>query len=295
MSSPQPTNPKKNNHKRRNPDAPTMSPTDNDVAVLRLVYQYRLLSQRQLEALVGKSPAMVQRITRRLFDAEFLDRRFLPVLSRPQPRFFLYVLDRRGADLLRSHGETEKIKLVPKDATPTFLEHTFAINEVRIRVTLACQKNGFELVTWKGENEIKAGYDRVAVPGKAESVALVPDSYFVVKVPNKGTSHFFLELDRGTMDLDRFREKVEAYVSYQKSGAFERRYSAKSFRVLTIVDPRNSDGKLRTRNLKMITETVAGIGRRFWFAPLPTLTSENVLTSPAWQLPNDSNLATLLE
>src|SRR5690606_22510 len=104
-----------------------------------------------------------------------------------------------------------------------------------------------------------------SIPSRRQKVSLIPDSYFNVFVPDRGTTHFFLELDRGQMEIKRFREKVEAYVAYYKTGQYSQRYQAKGFRVLTVVE---GVGEGRLRNLVQDTAKVSGIGRRFWFAHL---------------------------
>src|SRR5690606_29842258 len=136
-------------------------------------------------------------------------------------------------------------------------EHTLAMNEFRISVSLACLQNGWEIETWLTDNEMKANYDRVKIPNRKQPVSLIPDSYFSIHVPNRGTTNFFLELDRGTMTIGRFREKLQAYVAYYKTGAYTRRYKAKGFRVLTVVD---GIGEGRVENLVIDAAQVPGAG-----------------------------------
>ena len=49
-------------------------------------------------------------------------------------------------------------------------------------------------------------------------VAIRPDLSFTLK-----GRKFFVEVDRGTMSLKRFREKIKGYREYIKSGAFSER------------------------------------------------------------------------
>src|SRR6185436_8751873 len=95
---------------------------------------------------------------------------------------------------------------------------------------------GLELLTWVGERDLKADYDRVSIrtsSGKQQPVSLIPDGYFVLKTP-KGNTHIFLELDRGTTTSKRFRQKIVAYRTYHQSGAYERRYHARNYRMITV-------------------------------------------------------------
>ena len=270
---------------RRRPDARTRQPyrmriTDNDLRIVRLVYDLRLLSQSQLERLLGRSASTVQRLLRRLYDHRYLERVFLPVAhfgSSPA----LYILDQQGVELLRRQG-TEDFSTQPsRSLSPMFLEHTLAINDFRIAATQAVEQCGWHITTWLTEGEIKADYDRVRIPSQRGTVALVPDGYFSICVPGRGTTHFFLELDRGTMTLQRFRDKVAAYVTYYKTGAYSKRYGAQGFRVLTVVAGASDR---RVNNLADASSQVGGIGRRFWFVQSDRVTQGSVLSNPIWRI-----------
>lgn len=252
----------------------------NDRQIVRLVYDYRLLSQRQLERLLGRSKPTVQRLLRRLYDHRYVERVFLP-LARFGSSPALYILDRQGFDLLRRMGVVDFTGVPNKSISLMYIEHTLAINEVRIAVSQAAAARDWQVAGWLTENELKADYDRVRVRGRKASVSLLPDSFFSLVVPEKGTTHFFLELDRGSMELKRFREKVEAYVAYYKSGKYAERYGAQGFRVLTVVD---GVGEGRLKNLVEDTARVPGIGRRFWFSHLADVTDKTALTEPIWSV-----------
>lgn len=256
----------------------------NDRQIARLVYDYRLLSQRQLERLLARSKPTVQRLLRRLYDHRYLERVFLP-LARFGSSPALYILDKQGFDLLRRMGVEDFTGVPTKSLSPMYIEHTLAINEVRIAVSQACQAQGWQVALWLTENELKADYDRVRIPGRKASISLLPDSFFTLTVPGKGMTRFFLELDRGSMELKRFREKVEAYVAYYKSGMYAQRYGAQGFRVLTVVD---GVGEGRLKHLVEDTARVAGIGRRFWFSHLADVTEQTVFTEPIWQVAGSS-------
>lgn len=257
-----------------------MRETDNDRQIVQLVYDYRVLSQNQIERLMARSRSTIQRLLRRLYDHGYLERVFLPIAhfgSSPA----MYVLDRKGIELLQRMGMADFTGVPNKTLSGMYLEHTLAMNEFRIAVSQACTQHAWQIVKWVSENEIKAGYDRVRVPGKKRPVALLPDSYFSIRVPDRGVTHFFLELDRGTMTVPRFREKVLAYVAYYKSGGYAKRYGARGFRVLTVVD---GIGSGRVDNLAQASSEVRGIGRRFWFAHRDDLTAKTVFDVPVWQI-----------
>ena len=64
-----------------------------------------------------------------------LDRKFLGVYADKMNTPILYVLDRRGAELLQGQRGIElNWSRDAKQVTFTFLEHTLAINQVRVAV-----------------------------------------------------------------------------------------------------------------------------------------------------------------
>jgi len=259
---------------------PRMRLTARDTAIIKAVAEFRVLRQDQIQTLFFGSHSTAQYRLSHLFQHGFLARQFLPVQSGRSPT--LYVLDKRGAELLRleygyDYLPDKRDKLA---AGAEFLTHTLAINDVRIAVTLACQAGGYSLLTWLGEAEMKATYERVDLrlsTGKRRSVSLIPDSYFVLDTP-LGKAHFFLELDRGSMTVSRFQSKVLAYQAYVTSGAYQTRYNTRSLRVLTV-----TLGAKRLESLKHTTEEIGG-ERLFWFARLSDVTSQNVLKVPIWQV-----------
>ncbi|MEZ4671450.1 MAG: replication-relaxation family protein [Anaerolineae bacterium] len=274
------------------PRKPTpMQLTERDKQVIEAVHLYRVLRQDQIQALFFGASKAAQRRLIRLYHHGFLERLFLPVVAGRSPTF--YVLDRKGAELLRSELGYDELHWYnsSKDLKTDFLEHTIAINDFRIAVTHAAQQEGYRLVIWKSESDLKASYDRVAVrvpSGKAHNYPIVPDSYFVIETP-LGRAHFFIEVDRGTETTDRFKSKIRAYTAYYETGGYEKRFQTKSLRVLTI-----AIGEKRLLNLKKATEDVNG-RRRYWFALASDLTLETVLAAPVWQIAGETTRRPLIE
>lgn len=257
-----------------------MELTERDKEIVRAVHEYRVLRQSQITRLFFHTGQAASRVLQRLYHHGYLDRRLLPVVYGKSPT--LYVVDRRGVELLRTAFGLEEIVWYPsnKDLKLEFLEHTLAINDVRIAITKAACGPEFELRTWRNETELKADYDRVIIrqlSGKVRDVSLIPDSYFVLKTPF-GMAHLFLELDRGTMSTDRFATKILAYQQYQKSGAYTKRYNARSMRVITV-----TSSEKRLTSLKAATEKVGGTWQ-FSFAVLEDINEASIFAAPIWQV-----------
>lgn len=266
-----------------------------DLEVLKAVYEYRVLTHTQLTQLVfaNNHPSIATKRLYTLFHNGYLERLFLPVRGGVAVSPTLYLLGEKGAHELSLSGEYLNFYWA-KDHLKVgtlFLSHSLAISEFRLKITLACRAAGIPIIEWRGERELKKGYDKVTVTspsGITRSLPIIPDSYFVLQTP-KGKRHFYLEIDRGTMEGKRFRAKVEGYTAYFKSGAYTERYGTNSLRVLTV-----TESQRRMNNLKAITERAGGKSR-FWFASLETLTAENILADAVWYVAQRQEQHTLFE
>jgi hypothetical protein len=285
----------KRRYARRDDRKQTPTPmrlTARDLQILQAVYAYRVLTTQHLKTLFFTSLRQAYGRLALLYHHGFLERRFLGVHADKMNTPILYVLDKRGVEYLQSHLGVDAVwSKRDKDLTPTFLEHTLAINSVRVAVACACQQQpNFQLLHWLGENELRADYDYVQIRsenGRLKSVSVIPDSYFALETPH-GTAHFFLELDRGTMTTQRFKTKIVAYQAYYASGAYQRRYQTKSLRVLTV-----TTSAARSASLRRVTETAEG-KQRYWFTTLDQITPESVLSQLIWQVATMAEVQSLI-
>lgn len=265
--------------------------TERDIDVIEAVHLYRILRQDQIQLLFFPTKNKAQRALARLYDHAFLERKFLPVLYGRSPT--LYVLDKRGADLLRSERGYEDLVWYnsSKDLKTDFIEHTAALNDFRLSIVVSARRQGLEVITWASETQLKADYDRVRLANARRPVSVIPDGYFVLNTSH-GKAHFFVEIDRGTETLQRFKQKVRAYVAYYESGAYQQRYGTNSLRILTVVT-----GEGRLANLRIatqqVTEETSG-RRRFWFALASDLTPETVLSQPVWYITGEGTPSALI-
>jgi hypothetical protein len=266
--------------------------TEREKHIIQAVYEYRVLTTQQLQTLFFPSLHQAYARLSLLYHHGFLERSFLGVQADKMNTPTLYLLDKRGAELLQAElGGDIAWSRSEKNVTATFLEHTLAINTVRVALAKACEQPGFALVQWKGENEIKADYDYVTIRGdlgRIQSVSVIPDSYFAIETP-KGKAHFLLELDRGTMTTSRFKTKIRAYRVYYESGAYQRRYETRSLRVLTV-----TTSAARVANLRRVTEEAEG-KQRFWFTTLEQITPQTVIATPIWTVATMRALQPLVE
>lgn len=284
---------KRNQRDKRLKNPTPIRLTHRDIEIIKAVHEYRVLTTQQLKALFFPSMHQAYNRLQALYNHQFIDRRFQGVATDKMNTPILYVLDIRGAELLRSElGLDVEWHPSQNQVSVQFLEHMMAISEVRIAISLNCrQMSELELLHWSGEADMKAGYDRVTIrldTGKQKYVSLIPDSYFILSTPH-GKSHCFLELDRGTMTVKRFKEKGFAYQQYYKSGIYQERYQTRSLRILTVTSSQN-----RAKNLLQAMNDLDG-KQRFWFTTLEQVQNEPVLTAPIWQTPDKVELRCLIE
>jgi len=264
--------------------------TERDKQIIKAVCDFRVLRQDQLQTLFFPSKNTAQRALARLYHHGYLARLFWPVVTGSPPT--LYVLDRKAVDMLKAEFGYNDLRWFPTSRAlkGQFLEHTSAINDFRIAISFAAQKRGYTLAKWVNESQNKGDYDWVKIRTASgfRKVSLIPDSYLILETP-LGRGHFFLELDRGTMSTKRFQAKIQAYLAYRESGEYERRYKAKTVRVLTV-----TLGEKRLAHLKEVTEAAGGKSW-FWFGVLSQLDVEHVLSAPVWQKAGQDGFYTLVE
>ena len=117
--------------------------------------------------------------------------------------------------------------------------------------------------------------------GRMRKKPILPDGYFRLAVP-QGRAHFFVEVDRGSEPLSKFRPQVEVYQAYTASGQYQARYSKTSLRVLVI-----TTSARRLANLKVTTREAGG-DRKYWFTTFDRVTPETVLTGAIWERLGDN-------
>ena len=271
---------------RRVKNPPPMQLTDRDRQVIEIVHTYRFLRQDQIQALVFRSKWSAQYRLVRLYQHRYLNRLFTAV-------FFgrgrtIYCLDKRGAELLAEEPTISKADLrwnrKNHQVTSQFMEHSLAVNDVRIALELSCRELACQITEWIDEHDLKKAHTRdqelVHVEGARgikQRVAVVPDGYFVLQAGNR-RAHVFLEVDRATITNKRWMQRVRAYDAYYRSGRYETRYQTRSLRVLTV-----TTGEERLANLKKATEKAGG-GMMYRFTTFNRVTAEDILTKPIWRI-----------
>jgi hypothetical protein len=117
-------------------------------------------------------------------------------------------------------------------------------------------------------------------------VAVIPDAHFVLEDSQGRLAHFFLEADRGTMTLQRFLSKLQAYWQMRTIDVGDA--LPRAFRVLTL-----APSKRRMENL-LRTATDADsrhAGSRMFCFTIERdydLKNPDALFGPIWRTPADA-------
>jgi Replication-relaxation len=181
--------------------------TERDRQVALDCYEHRVLTTEQLRRLHFRSARRTRRRLELLYQLRVLDR-FRP----PKPRGegsspYHWILDEAGA-----HIAAEALGLERSDlrwrrqaaialARSSILTHQLEVNEFFTRLATDAREVGGRLAAWWGERRCRAALDGAAAP----------DGYGVLELPGRAPLGFLLELDRGTEDHERLRQKLRRY------------------------------------------------------------------------------------
>jgi len=88
--------------------------------------------------------------------------------------------------------------------------------------------------------------------------------------------------------MDKFTPQIVAYDSYVANGAYEKRFQAKSLRILIVTTTIK-----RMEGLQKATQRVSG-ATYYWFTTFDKVNVESVLSSPIWQKLGNDELVPLI-
>ena len=286
-------------YRLKNP--PQMRMTDRDKLTIKAVNDFRIMRQDQVQRLLYPSKNTAQKRLWLLWQHQFLKRAYLPVMGGVQTSPILYMVDKRGVELLQSEFEytKEQLRYSPKSGLSyRFLEHTLGLGEIRLSVELSCKSHNFTLADWHDEKKIKSDYDRVDIRGK-RGISVVPDSYFKIKIDEslQGSFiylHFFIEYDRGKEHLTFFRQKIHTYNIYFQSGKCRKRYGTNRVRVLTVTEGGvTRKGRGRHKSVQAVTKG-ARAKDWFWFTSLENVIDGDFFLTPIWEQTHTEQKSNLL-
>jgi hypothetical protein len=241
--------------------------TERDRRVVADVASFRVVTREQLQRLGHfRSKTRANATLARLVRFGYVQRRGVPALAGSQRG--LYFVGPAGAALLTKPAEGRRIRHL----SDLFLTHELLVNDVRIAFVATRE---LRVGKWLTDEDLR--------PLK---LPVVPDAYAEYERSGKAFA-VFVELDRGTESLLRWRTKVSQYVQLASSGRFRAVFERNFFRVLAVAPSATRLTSLR-RTTAQVTDKI------FWFADSAELGRLGPL-APIWRRPTGDTLHSLTE
>jgi len=267
---------------RKAKKAPPMRLTDRDKRIVEAVLEFE----------EGSMTACQRRLSL-LFHNGYLSAVHKPIPTGYGSSKRVYCLAKKGVALIEHlYGEKEaraiKWNKKQNQVENFFIEHTLAINDVRIAFLKSILATEDYSLFWFNEQEVKTWKEKIEDPeNPSKTLPITPDAFFYLLGKDK-KAYYFLEVDRGTESNRRWKDKIRGYVEYVKSGKYQERFQTSALRVLTV-----TTGKERMANLIKSTQSVEG-AYFFLFATFDQIKEKNIVFDPIWQSMDKKDLTSLL-
>lgn len=245
--------------RKRSDNPPGFQLTPRDIEIVKLVAEHRFLNSDHIRQMVAGSDRNISNRLKGLFEHGFLDRpecQYDTYRIGGGSKLLAYALADKGARLLADQQTGKRISWTDKNKRVgrPFLEHTLAIADFAVALESAAnQSKHLELLS--GDDQIAALPPETATLAKPfrvnvpvinqkgrQLVGVEPDYAFSLKLTKHNRrAHFLVEVDRGTMPVERFDlkqtsilRKLLAYQTLWKSKIHEHHFGWKNFRVLFV-------------------------------------------------------------
>lgn len=209
--------------------------TPDDIAIFKLVYDFRMATIDHLSALTSRPPKRLHRRILKLIGEGYLARRVLPAHKH------IYTIGAAAIPILVEQGtaadDALDARLRHGELKDFFLQHELFISDIHAALSLATRTHHIHLTNWRQGHEL---FDSVKFfdKGKKYRLPVRPDAFFTLedttRRPDRNRVHFFLEADRSTATHTRFADKITAYHRYFEGHGHEQKHGIKTFRVVTI-------------------------------------------------------------
>jgi Replication-relaxation len=180
---------------------------------------------------------------RQLWLWDYLERVELPVarvLGGRRP--FLYALGRRGLRAVRAGRGGAGAAVQPRRLDR--LDHVFVEHDLKAAALWANVHNLLRgrcvrAFRWTPERDLRARRLRVRDPDRPSRwLPFLPDGAFEVVYRDGRVQSMLIEIDMGTLTLERFRRKVRAFEACVEDGVFARHFQRQDFEVAVLVPSR---------------------------------------------------------
>ena len=264
--------------------------TENDIDILRQINSYRYITSAILAELLEKTPASINRRTRKLWSHGYLGRLFQPKdYTRPGSNPAVHVISARGNQLLTDWLRTDPshwgFSPLNNRHPDSQLGHKLLVSHIHAGFELACRKsNDADLIYWNNESRKHS----TQIFNGNQRLSIKPDSILGIKRTGSDViDHLCIEADRSTMIHKDMIAKFLGYIllyrhhNKQPIPAFN---NAIGFRVLVVTE-KSSD---RIDNLiELILNLTGNMGSGlFWFASKEDIDLKNPssILDPIWRI-----------
>jgi len=255
--------------------------TERDIELFKAVYRHGVMTRTNIQDYFGwDCVSDVNRRLRKLFDTEYLDRRFLPRTFGPTPA--VYLIGNEGVKIL-----AESTKLAAntvnrrryrfKNMSDSLLPHELLITDFACLLKASFRRYpGCGLLDWKSDEEIIAQCNIIE---SGSDIKLKPDAYGSYHL-HKTLFNFFLEADLGTESISRIQKKVELHRSFKASGLFNRAFDRQAFRLFIV-----TNSSARARNISRALPIVSDL--RIFISHIEAIRIDPLFV-PTWLMAGDT-------
>lgn len=274
-----------------------------DGLILQALLRYHYLSSRQVCRLLYKPGSLtyVQTKLKRLTDVGFAQRLFLPRNTQYGSAPSVYRLARKALNYLKAEGMAVELRYHPseeREHSYLFLSHTLAVNDVLIAAELICRQFPEIVLNEVLHERVLKRQPLYVEDGDGGKVAIIPDGWLDLRLGGSFQMCLALEVDQGTVEQKKWREKVRGLVGYAK-GPYQEAFKTTSLTIAVVATP----GEKRLFDLLRWTEAEleainekqeADLFRLSSFAPA-SVEPEEVFLAPRWYRPFDRQAIPLLD
>lgn len=261
-----------------------------DEEVLRHLHRYHYLLSRQVCRLLYSSGSLtyVQGKLKRLTDGGYCQRIWLPKRGQYGSAPAVYTLARRGINHLRAAGFEVNRRYHPSEQEARsylFLTHTLELNDFLISAELLGRWSPeFHLAAVLHERELRR-HPVYVKDDQGRKSAVIPDAWLDLRIQGSFQVCLAVELDRGTEEQRRWRQKVANLLAYA-NGPYQETFETRSLTiaVLTTAGDRRLLELLRWTKAELEARKEETRGDLFLFASIPAaaMDAERVFLTSCW-------------
>jgi len=249
-------------------------------AALAAIGRHGFLTARQIGVVVHKDLVEVRDALGALALEGLLDGLMPTHAARGHEVAPAYALTRTGSQVLRSIDAHVPVVVSSPGKSRYILAHDIERNEFSLVLEGLAERGAIVLHRFETAREKIAAVGYVATAGAQVRVPLVADALAVVGIAG-ATTVLLVEIDRGTIGIDKMCLKYRGYLSWFRDQGPLRRFGLASLRVLTVAPTAARMKRLREAAKEATDGRGSGL---FWFceASAADCTAPETLLAPVF-------------